>query len=111
MATTAESTAANSTGQRAPRLSEDWWALSIGLFVVVLGCALFWSGGSLRWLAVLPPRWTHPGQVAADLAANWTRYGAQLLFWLAAFSVALASLGHRVRAFAPAFPFYTWRPI
>jgi uncharacterized membrane protein YadS len=105
MATTAGSTAANSTGQRAPRLSEDWWALSIGLFVVVLACVLFWSGGSLRWLAVLPPRWTHPGQVAADLVANWARYGAQFLFWLAAFSVALSALGQRVRAFAPAFAF------
>lgn len=82
---------------------EDWWAIWIGLSVVLAGCALFWAGGNLRWLAVLPPRWQHFSQVTNDLAANWARYLAQFLFWLGTFSIALKSLGYRVRAFAPAF--------
>jgi uncharacterized membrane protein YadS len=82
---------------------EDWWAIWIGLSVVLAGCFLFWSGGNLRWLAVLPPRWHDFSQVTDDLASNWARYLAQFLFWLGAFSVALKSLGYRVRAFAPAF--------
>jgi uncharacterized membrane protein YadS len=82
---------------------EDWWALWLGLGIVLVGCALFLNGASLRWLAVLPPKWTNPGEVAADLAGNWMRYAAQFLFWLAIFSVALAALGQRVRRFAPAF--------
>ena len=82
---------------------EDWWAIWIGLGVVLASAILFWSGGSLRWLAVLPPRWTNTAQVVGDLAANWPRYLAQFLFWLIAFSMALSFLGQRVRAFAPAF--------
>lgn len=82
---------------------EDWWAIWIGLSVVLAGCALFWTGGNLRWLAVLPPRWHSFGQVADDLAANWLRYLAQFAFWLLAFSAALKALGYRVRAFASAF--------
>ncbi len=82
---------------------EDWWAIWIGLVIVFASCALFWSGASLRWLAVLPPRWTSFSQVLADLAANWPRYAAQFLFWLAAFSAALSSLGYKARDFVPAF--------
>src|SRR5690606_5643195 len=84
---------------------EDWWAIWIGLAVVLASCALFWNGSSLRWLAVLPPRWTNFAEVVGDLALNWPRYFAQYVFWAAAFSVALASLGYKIRAFLPAFTF------
>jgi uncharacterized membrane protein YadS len=84
---------------------EDWWAIWIGLAVVLASCVLFWSGSSLRWLAVLPPRWTDFAEVVGDLAANWPRYLAQYVFWAAAFSVALRTLGYRTRAFLPAFTF------
>ncbi len=82
---------------------EDWWAIWIGLAIVLAGSLLFWNGASLRWLAVLPPKWSSFSQVVADLAGNWPRYLAQLLFWLAAFSVALRALGFKAREFVPAF--------
>jgi uncharacterized membrane protein YadS len=82
---------------------EDWWAIWIGLTIVLAGCLLFGMGGSLRWLAVLPPRWSEFSQVTADLTANWPRYLAQFGFWLVAFSLALSTIGLRLRAFAPAF--------
>ncbi len=82
---------------------EDWWAIWIGLGIVLAGCFLFWSGSSLRWLAVLPPKWSIFSQITGDLAVNWQRYLAQFLFWLAAFSAALSKLGYRARSFVPAF--------
>ena len=82
---------------------EDWWAIWIGLSIVLVSGLLFGTGGSLRWLSVLPPKWSDFSHILADLAKNWPRYGAQFLFWLAAFSTALTALGHRVRSFAPAF--------
>lgn len=82
---------------------EDWWAIWIGLAVVVMSCILFQSGGSLRWLAVLPPKWASFAQVLDDLATNWLRYAAQFGFWLVAFSAALSALGYKARQFVPAF--------
>lgn len=82
---------------------EDSWAIWIGLSIVLASAALFSAGGSLRWLAVLPPKWSDIWQVIADLAQNWPRYGAQFLFWLAAFSLTLVALGQQVRRFVPAF--------
>lgn len=88
---------------RALGAKEDIWAIWIGLSIVLASGVLFTSGASLRWLAVLPPKWSDPSQIAVDLAQNWPRYGAQLLFWLAAFSLSVTALGQQVRRFVPAF--------
>jgi hypothetical protein len=88
---------------RALGAKEDIWAIWIGLSIVLASGVLFTSGASLRWLAVLPPKWSDPSQIAVDLAQNWPRYGAQFLFWLAAFSLSVTALGQQVRRFVPAF--------
>ena len=84
-------------------LKEDWWAIYLGLGLVVVATLLFMGGSSLKWLAVTPAKWTTPDQLGADILANSTRYLAQFAFWLATFSVALSALGFRPRAFVPAF--------
>jgi uncharacterized integral membrane protein (TIGR00698 family) len=82
---------------------EDWWAIWLGLGIVVVAYALFANGASIRWLAVTPARWSNLAQLGAHFSANAVRYLAQFLLWLAVFSAALTALGHKVRDFAPAF--------
>jgi len=82
---------------------DDTWAIVIGLGIVLIGLVLFEAGGNLRWLAVLPAKWSSFDKLGADLAANALRYLAQFVFWLAIFSVALRTLGFAAREFVPAF--------
>jgi uncharacterized membrane protein YadS len=82
---------------------EDWWAVWLGLTIVLIGVFLFTHGPSWRRIAVVPPRWSDLGQLAAHFADNWLRYIAQCALWSAAFSVALAAMGHKPRQFLPAF--------
>ncbi|MGO9698205.1 MAG: putative sulfate exporter family transporter, partial [Xanthobacteraceae bacterium] len=82
---------------------EDWWAIWLGLGIVVVAYALFANGASIRWLAVRPAKWSSLGQLGAHFAANAVRYLAQFLLWLAVFSAALTALGHKIREFVPAF--------
>jgi hypothetical protein len=82
---------------------EDWWAIWIGLLIVLASVVLFAQGASLRWIAVTPPKWSSFAQLAAHFAESWPRYLAQLALWSAAFSVALSAMGHKLRAFLPAF--------
>jgi uncharacterized membrane protein YadS len=97
----------NSDTQSGHRRNEDWWAVGIGLGLVLAALVLARLGLSLRWLAVLPPRWTGFGQVTADLAANWPRYVAQFVFWAVVFGATLRALGYRVVDFLSAFvPLY-----
>ncbi len=92
-----------SSGWRDLWRKEDWWAIWIGLAIVFAATILFANGVTLRWLAVLPPKWSSFSQVVADLAGQWPRYAVQFLFWLAAFSLALRALGYKAREFVPAF--------
>jgi uncharacterized integral membrane protein (TIGR00698 family) len=84
-------------------LKEDWWAIWLGLGIVVIAYALFASGSSIRWLAVTPTKWSTVSQLGAHFAANYLRYIAQFIAWLAVFTAALTALGYKPREFLPAF--------
>ncbi len=84
-------------------LKEDWWAIWLGIGLVLVAYILFAQGSSLKWLAVTPAKWSNLPQLLDNLSANAWRYAAQFAFWLATFSVALAALGQRARSFVPSF--------
>ncbi len=93
----------STVGWRELWLKEDWWAIYLGLGLVIVGVVLFANGSSLKWLAVTPAKWSSLPQLFDNLANDWLRYLAQLVFWIAAFSAALSALGHKARDFVPAF--------
>lgn len=86
-------------------LKEDWWAIWLGLGIVVVAYGFFANGSSIRWLAVTPAKWSTWSQLGAHFAGNYDRYIVQFLVWLAVFSAALTALGHKAREFIPAFIF------
>jgi uncharacterized integral membrane protein (TIGR00698 family) len=82
---------------------EDWWAIWLGLGIVLLGYVLFANGSSIQWLAVTPAKWTSFAQLSDHFAANGLRYLGQFAAWLAVFTLALGALGHKAREFIPSF--------
>src|SRR5438132_1518217 len=92
-----------SIGWRELWRKEDWWAIWLGLGIVAAAIILFANGASLKWIAVVPAKWTSFDQLLAHFSGNWLRYVAQLALWLVSFSVALTALGHKARDFVPAF--------
>src|SRR5579859_4600786 len=82
---------------------EDWWAIWIGLGIVLVAYILFAQGDSLKWIAVTPAKWSNFGQLADHFSANSLRYAAQLGLWLAIFTAATSILGHKPSQFIPAF--------
>ncbi len=84
---------------------EDWWAIWLGLGLVLAGYLLFASGASIKWLAVTPAKWSNWAQLGAHFGDNFMRYLAQFALWLVTFAIALTALGHRARDFVPAFVF------
>jgi uncharacterized integral membrane protein (TIGR00698 family) len=82
---------------------EDWWAIWIGLGIVLVAYILFAGGDSLKWVAVTPAKWSNFGQLVAHFSADLLRYAVQLGLWLLIFTAATAVLGHRPAQFIPAF--------
>ena len=82
---------------------EDWWAVWIGLGLVIVAVLAFSAGSSLKWIAVAPQKWSSLGELGTQLATNAPRYLALFVLWLALFGIGVRSLGISLRQFAPAF--------
>ena len=82
---------------------EDWWAVWIGLGLVIVAAMLFANSASLKWIAVTPQKWSTLDQIATQFGANATRYLALFGMWLVLFGVAVRALGFRLGEFVPAF--------
>src|SRR6516165_1517215 len=72
-------------GWRELWLKEDWWAVWLGLGLVVIAFALFARGSSIAWIAVAPAKWSTFPELGTQLAANVPRYVAQFGLFLVIF--------------------------
>lgn len=86
-------------------LKEDWWAIWLGLGIIVVAWVFFVAGESIAWIAVAPPAWSTFDELGSHFAAAAPRYLAQLALWLAAFALSIRLMGGRLGEFIPAFVF------
>ena len=86
-------------------LKEDWWAVWIGLAIVVVAIALFSGGGSIKWLAVAPKAWNTLPEIGAQLASHALQYVALFVAWALLLGVGARAVGLRLAHFIPAFAF------
>jgi uncharacterized membrane protein YadS len=82
---------------------EDWWAIWIGLGLVVVAAALFANGQSIKWIAIAPQKWSQVSQVGTQLQAHWVQYLSLFVLWSVLFGIAAAALGIRVSRFLLSF--------
>ena len=82
---------------------DDWWAIWIGLSLVAVAIALFANGGSIKWIAVAPQKWSHFADVAAQLRTHGGQYAALFLLWAVSLGAGAAALGIKLSRFLPAF--------
>ena len=77
-------------------LKEDWWAIYLGLGIVVAAIAFFIGGGTfMKSLAVLPPAWSSLSQLGGHFAANISWYVLQFIVWLVIFGFSTRIMGFK----------------
>ncbi|HEV2479715.1 MAG TPA: putative sulfate exporter family transporter [Puia sp.] len=86
-------------------VTEDWWAVWLGLGIIALAYIFYLSGSSISWIAVAPSKWSTFSQLAAQYAANAVRYLALLVASLALLTGVATFLGQKPKAFAASFLF------
>ena len=84
---------------------EDWWAIWLGLGVVIAAVLAFLAGGSIKPIAVKPASWDRVAGLAEHFAAQWPWYIAQFLLFAAAFGASAWAMGWKLGAFFPSFVF------
>jgi uncharacterized membrane protein YadS len=105
-ASTSAATLAAPRGWNALWKVEDWWAIWIGLGLVLVAVLLFKSGSSLQWLAVAPPpKWHALADLTTHFATQWPRYVALFALWGGLFGLGALSLGLPLKHFLPSFTF------
>ena len=84
-------------------ITEDWWAVYLGLGVVLIALIFFAAGGTLAPLAVAPPQWESFSTVTEHFKGNLNWYMLQFLAWLAVFTISTSVMGFKVRQYVPGF--------
>jgi len=102
-ASPADSERTPGSSERAWYRTEDYWAIILGVGLVLLAAFAVWNGTSIKWLAVAPQKWNALGDVATHFANNAVRYLALFAFWALAFTGVTRALGFRASQFLPAF--------
>jgi uncharacterized membrane protein YadS len=83
--------------------NEDWLSSLIGLSLIAVAAGVFAAGGSIKWLAVAPQKWSHLSEAGTQFAAGAARYASLFVIWAALFGAGAAGLGGAARRFLPAF--------
>src|ERR1043165_5077027 len=85
--------------------TEDWWAIWLGLGLVIAAVILFTSGDSIKWIAISPQKWSRLGEAVSQFVAHAGQYLALFVLWAALLGSGARSLGIRLSQFLPAFVF------
>ena len=95
------------TGWQEFWLKEDWWAVWLGLGIVLLAYVFYLAGSSISWIAVAPTKWSTLSELAAQLFKNGIRYLAahSAFSGFSLFSVMVSFIGQKPREFIPSFIF------
>ncbi len=95
------------TRQAAILRNEDWLSSFLGLGLILIAALVFAAGGSIKWLAVAPQKWSHAAQILQQLRQNGVRFAALFAVWALLLGAAAQALGLGAvrfwRAFAPIF--------
>jgi uncharacterized membrane protein YadS len=83
--------------------TEDWWAVWLGLGIVLLALGVFLSGGSIKGWAVTPGSWDTFSGLVTDLMGHMGGYVAVFLLFGTVFTVSIAVMGRSVREYVPGF--------
>jgi hypothetical protein len=84
---------------------EDWWAVWLGLGIVIVAYAFYLDGSSISWIAVAPAKWSSVSQLATQFSTSAIRYVALLGGLLILFTIVISFIGQKPREFVPSFIF------
>jgi len=84
-------------------LKEDWWAIWLALGIIFVALIFFYSGSTIKPIALKPPAWDCPSTLGSHFADKWNWYIAQFVMWLVIFSLSIKVMGFNLKEYIPGF--------
>jgi uncharacterized membrane protein YadS len=87
-------------------LKEDWWAIYLGIGIVIVSLIAFLNGSTMVKTLTINPgglKWTSIDQLVNHFSANIYLYVLQLLSWLIIFGISTRIMGIKTKEFIPSF--------
>jgi uncharacterized integral membrane protein (TIGR00698 family) len=85
--------------------NEDWWAIWLGLGLVIAAIIAYLAGGTIRPIAVKPATWESFTALRDHFAAQYYWYLLQFLLWAAVLGISAWAMGWKLDEFLPSFLF------
>lgn len=82
---------------------EDWWAIWLGLGIILAALLFYSYGSTLKPLAVIPPRWNSFSQLVNHFAKTWPWYIALYLVFAGLFTISAKIIGYKPLSFIKGF--------
>jgi uncharacterized membrane protein YadS len=79
--------------------TEDYWAIWLGMIVIMLSVGFFWAGSTLKPWAVTPGTWSDLGQLGADLGRHWPAFISIFLGFGLVFAISMRIMGRNLKEF------------
>jgi len=98
-------TTVRSMGWKELYLKEDWWAIYLGLGIILVAYLFFINGSTIKWIAITPAKWHTIDQALGHFGDHIVQYVAQLVLWSVVFTISLRVLGFKFAEFFPSFLF------
>ena len=89
-------------------LKEDWWAIYLGISLMLIALIAFSLGSNIVKLLAINPggvKWSSLGQLLGHFEQNLNHYLLQLSFWLVIFGISTRIMGIKLSQFLPGFIF------
>lgn len=90
-------------GWKALVLTEDWWAVWLGLGIVLMALIVFLAGGTISGWAVTPGSWDSGGRLVADFVKHFPSYLILFGGWLVIFTLSCGIMGQPLKQYIPGF--------
>jgi uncharacterized membrane protein YadS len=83
--------------------TEDYWAVWLGLGIVLLALAVYTTGGTIAGWAVKPGSWSTIDGLVSDFTKHLPDYLIIFATFGTVFTISMAVMGRNVRQFVPGF--------
>lgn len=84
-------------------MKEDYWAVWLGIGIVLMALGAYLSGGTIKGWAVTPGKWSTMSQLGADLAKNGLGYLLIFLLFGIVFTISVGIMGRKVKEYIPGY--------